>query len=156
MERKLKQYELKNVGNYIFVDEFLYNKEIDERELTEMTEFQISNSRINSVTNVINDKLQRIAISIIANNFNLFTFQKYTEISILNEVPVLDSDGNETGEFTTQVSIEYMDNEFFCNVLQMSFEEMIFSFLSENTGFSISRLNPQKEALTDGQIKAQI
>jgi hypothetical protein len=156
MERKLKIYELKNAGNYIFIDEFLYNKEIDERELTEMTEFQISNSRINSVTNVINDKLQRIAVSIIANNFNLFTFQKYTEISIMNEVPVLDSDGNETGEFTTQVSIEYMDNEFFCNGIQMSFEEMIFSFLSEYTGFSISKLIPPKEAVTDGQIKEQL
>jgi hypothetical protein len=156
MESKLKQYELKNSGNYIFIDEFLYNKETRERELTEMTEFQISNSRMNSVTNVINEKLERIAVSIIANNFNLFTFQKYTEISILNELPVLDSDGNETGEFTTQVSIEYMENEFICNGQSMSFDEMIFSFLTEYTGFAITKLIPQKEPVTDGQIKEQL
>ena len=156
MERNLKRYELKNVGNYIFIDEFLYNKEKGEEILNEMTEFQMSNSRINSVTNVIDEKLQRIAVSIIANNFNLFTFQKYTEISILNEVPVLDSDGNETGEFTTQVSIEYMENEFICNGQSMSFDEMIFSFLTEYTGFAITKLIPQKEAVTDGQIREQL
>lgn len=156
MESKLKQYELKNSGNYIFIDEFLFNKETRERELTEMMEFQVSNSRMNSVTNLINDKLERIAVSIIANNFNLFTFQKYTEISMMNEVPVLDSDGNETGEYMTEVSIEYMENEFICNGLQMSFDEMIFSFLTEYTGFSISKFIPQKEVLTDGQIKTQL
>lgn len=151
MESKLKQYELTNSGNYIFINEFLFNKEIRERELTEMMEFQVSNSRMNSVTNLINDKLERIAVSIIANNFNLFTFQKYTEISTMNEIPVLDADGIETGEFTTTISIEYMENEFFCNGIQMSFDEMIFSFLSEYTGFSISKLIPQKQPLTDGQ-----
>jgi hypothetical protein len=46
-------------------------------------------------------------------------------------------------------------NEFFCNGIQMSFDEMIFSFLSEYTGFSISKLIPQKQPLTDGQVKTQ-
>ena len=132
-----KQYHSTKTGNYIFIDEFLINKETLERELTEMTEFQISDSRMNSVTNFINDKLQKVAISIIANNLNLFTFQKYTEISILNEVPVLDADGIETGEFTTTISIQYIDNEFICDKIPMSFEEMMMSFLSENTGFSV-------------------
>ena len=137
MGSKVKRYELDNFGNYIFINEFLCDIETQERELIEMTEFQISDSRMNSVTNFIMDTFQIVAVSIIANNINLFTFQKYTEIPIMNEVPVLDSDGNETGEFTTIVSIEYMDNEFFCNKLQMSFDEMMFTFLSEKTGFSI-------------------
>jgi hypothetical protein len=137
MEIKLKQYELNNFGNYIFINEFLLNKETQERELIEMTEFQISDSRMNSVTNYVREKLEKVAVSIIANNLNLFTFLKYTEISTMNEIPVLDADGIETGEFTTTISIEYIDNEFICNERPMSFDEMMISFLSENTGFSV-------------------
>lgn len=145
MERLLKTYELNNSGNYIFINQFEFNKEKGERMLIEMTEFQVSDSRINSVSSVVMEKLQKVAVSIIANNFNVFTFQKYTENTILKEIPVLDSDGNETGEYTTEVSIEYIDNEFFCNGQQMSFEEMIVSFLAENTGFSVVKAVTQKQ-----------
>lgn len=98
----------------------------------------LKSEKLNELQKILKQiKLQKVAISIIANNMNLFTFQKYTEISILNEVPELDADGIETGEFTTTISIQYIDNEFICDKIPMSFEEMMMSFLSENTGFSV-------------------
>jgi hypothetical protein len=141
-QRKIKHYESTTQGNYIFINEFLLDIDTREKRLIEMTEIQISNSRINSIVNfsmVQSDELERIGLSVISNNVNAFTFQKYTEFVTQKEQPVLDSEGNDTGETTTEQVIELLNNQFICDGVEGSFDDVLIPFYSENTGFSLTK-----------------
>lgn len=141
-QRQIKQYESRTQGNYIFISEFLVDIETRTSTLIEMTEIQISNSRINSIVNyamVQSEQLERIGLSVISNNVNAFTFQKYTEFVTYKEQPVLDSEGNDTGETTTEQVIELLNNQFVCDDVSGSFDEVLIPFYCENTGFSVTK-----------------
>jgi hypothetical protein len=92
----------------------------------------------------LNSFTERIGVSILSNNLNLITIQKGSEEEITFEEKVLDENGEWTGEVESVTETRFVENQFVVDELNIGFEQLVFEYLANNTGFALTSIFTQE------------